>query len=64
MRGGVPHCSFKDKRYGDDVRLRESIEVRAFVFYTEEDLALERVLPSRRHGPKSTYTQEIRDFTD
>jgi hypothetical protein len=55
---GVPHCSFNDKRYGDDVRPRESIEVRALVFYTEEDLDLQRLVPSRMHGPESTYAQE------
>lgn len=56
--GGVPHCSFKDHRNGDDVRPRESIEVRALVFYADEQLSLERVVSSRLHGPKSTYARE------
>jgi len=59
MAGGVPHCSFEYKLHDSKPRRRESIEVRALVFYVEEKLALERVLPSRRHGPKSTYHQEI-----
>ncbi|KAI1448428.1 hypothetical protein F5Y02DRAFT_307572 [Annulohypoxylon stygium] len=58
LRGGVPHCSFKDKRNGDNVRPRESIEVRALAFYADEKLNLDRVVPSRLHGPKSTYAQK------
>ncbi|KAF2446064.1 hypothetical protein P171DRAFT_483444 [Karstenula rhodostoma CBS 690.94] len=56
--GGVPHCSFQDKRQGPSVRPRESVEVRALVFYTDELLDLHRVVPSRLHGPKSTYVQD------
>ncbi|KAH8725984.1 hypothetical protein GQ44DRAFT_771567 [Phaeosphaeriaceae sp. PMI808] len=56
---GVPHCSFKGHRNGDDVRPRESIEVRALVFFAEQQLSLDRVVSSRLHGPKSTYAQDL-----
>lgn len=55
---GVPHCSFQDRRNADDVRPRESIEVRALAFYADEKLDLDRLVHSRLHGPKSTYAQE------
>jgi len=53
---GVPHCAFNERKI-DSARPRESIECRALVFYTEEDLELERMEGFRRHDPYSTYGQ-------
>lgn len=52
---GVPHCGFQNRNCPPGVKPRQSIEVRCFVFQTDEDLALDNVLPSRRHGAQSMY---------
>lgn len=58
-RVGVPHCAFEYKEpVTGKVIPRESIEVRALVFDAQEDLVLDSVAVSRRHGPKATYQQQ------
>ena len=58
---GVPHCAFENTASLQDiVKPRESVEVRALVFDSDENLALESVASSRRHGPKAVYLQQDR----
>jgi hypothetical protein len=45
---------------GEGGQPRESVEVRAFISYCPYNLDMERVAPSRRHGPKAWFQNIIR----